>query len=60
MGKLYSDMSNIREGMLLKTCTNKVCVALYTPPIILMGKVCWNCNSADYLHTIERGDNTID
>ncbi len=49
-------MDNIRKGMIVKTCTNEVCLNLDIPPIILCADTCWNCHSADNLVVVIEGD----
>lgn len=56
MPKEYSIMDNIRKGMIVKTCTNEVCLNLDIPPIILCADTCWNCHSADNLVVVIEGD----
>lgn len=59
MDKLYSDMTDIREGLDTKTCMNDMCkdnIYTHSRPIILLSNICWNCKKDT--HIILNGDST--
>jgi hypothetical protein len=55
MGKLYSDMTDIRESLDVKVCMNEVFkdnTYTHSPPLILLSNICWSCKTDTYLQGV--------
>lgn len=58
MGKIYSDLVDIRAGLNTRVCNNEMCSSNeYTnsPPILLLGVMCWYCNTNTQVVPIDAG-----
>ena len=55
MGKIYSDLTDIRLDLIIKICMNEECKNNpYTKsrPLILLADHCWFCKTDDFLENV--------
>ena len=55
MGKIYSDLTNIRLDLIEKICMNEECKNNpYTKsrPLVLLADRCWFCKTNDFLENV--------